>query len=76
MKKKSVFVYGPPGSGKSTRAEELMKRFGMTTVVDEWRPSMRWPVYGALILTLYPNWVPEGHESHDIRGLFNPHTPT
>jgi uridine kinase len=33
--KRAVIVYGPPGSGKSTYAEKLMRLFGCESVVDE-----------------------------------------
>lgn len=32
----SIYVYGPPGCGKSTNAKAIMKHFGLTRLVDEY----------------------------------------
>lgn len=33
---KTVVVYGPPGSGKTRHAPELLARFGCLAIVDPW----------------------------------------
>lgn len=34
MTEKTVFIYGPQGSGKTRNAEGLLKHFGLSTAVD------------------------------------------
>ena len=36
---KTVFVYGPGGSGKSYHREALAKHYGCTSVTEDWRPG-------------------------------------
>lgn len=56
-----TFIYGPPGSGKSTNAEQLREKYGCKRVVDEYIKEMeeelRW---GDLVLSQYPEDAPEG----------------
>lgn len=33
---KTVIVYGPPRSGKTTRKQELADKFGCSTIIDGW----------------------------------------
>ena len=46
----TVIIYGPVASGKSQASEEVAKRFGCETIVDEWQPQDVL-VTGALHLT-------------------------
>lgn len=48
---KSVVVFGPAGCGKTTNAEALMRHFGLSRVIEDWRPGESAPLTGALILS-------------------------
>lgn len=50
---KVVVVSAPQGAGKNIHAEQLMRMFGCTTVVDEWDGVSELPD-GALALTNLP----------------------
>jgi hypothetical protein len=50
---KVVVVSAPQGAGKNIHAEQLMRMFGCTTVVDEWDGVSELPD-GALVLTNLP----------------------
>lgn len=49
----SVIVYGPAGCGKTRFAKRLMKHFGMSRVIDEWKPGDEIPD-NCLMLTEQP----------------------
>ena len=49
----SVIVYGPAGCGKTHNAKRLMKHFGMSRVIDEWKPGDEIPD-NCLMLTEQP----------------------
>lgn len=51
MKKRSVIVFGPKGSGKTRYAEALRKHFGMESIIDDWNGSSAFPTCDALVLT-------------------------
>ena len=34
-----VIIYGPPASGKSQHARELMEIYGCTSICDNWMPG-------------------------------------
>lgn len=52
-----VIFSAPPGWGKTTHAQALMKQYGCTSVVDNWTPGMPL-VAGALHLTNVQAKVP------------------
>lgn len=47
----SVILYGPHGCGKTTKAQEIARKLGLSTVVDDWWPGKPKPTQNALILT-------------------------
>ncbi|WP_067517716.1 hypothetical protein [Endozoicomonas ascidiicola] len=48
----TVGVYGDPGCGKSTNAEAMARRFGLSVVLDDFSwPRRRVPSKGVLVLT-------------------------
>ena len=48
--RKKVIVYGPQGCGKTLAAEQLMRKFGCESLLDEWDGSTQIPP-GHLALT-------------------------
>ncbi len=54
--RKSIIVYGPPGSGKSMHAEDLRKHFGLDSVFETDSHALselrRIPKAGALIIMI------------------------
>lgn len=55
--KQPIYIYGPPGCGKSLNAEALASTYNCDTIVDDWSPGDKVPD-GALVLTNC--YVPEG----------------
>jgi replication-associated recombination protein RarA len=62
---KSIIVYGPQGSGKTTLAPEIMKHFGLKKLIDGAKPGGHIPKHGALVLT---NVTPD--EMHEVTKAF------
>lgn len=48
---KSVLVFGPQGSGKTTHAEALRKHFDLAAVLEDWVPGDPWPMTDHLVLS-------------------------
>lgn len=53
--KTSIFIYGPPGCGKTRNAEKLMKAYGMHHVIDDAKSGDNFPLFDHVILTNDPN---------------------
>ena len=49
---KPLYVYGPPGCGKTTNAQLIADIFGCTAILDNWTPGDKRPITSkTLILT-------------------------
>ena len=51
MTKKSIFVHGPQGCGKTRFKEKLAKHFDLHNVLDDWAPGDKCPIVNHIILT-------------------------
>lgn len=47
----SLIVYGPRGSGKTANAQAIAKHYGLSEIIDGWRPGDEYPERGALVLS-------------------------
>ena len=49
-----VFIFGPPGWGKTTHGPRFAEHFGKTRIIDDWHPRDPLPPGNALVLTQHP----------------------